>query len=414
MTNDNLSMGMRINKFFPFVFIYFFLNSLGLPFGLTWMALLGPFFYIWVLLERKKEILLPFLAILLPFIVMHIAVVQVELTTYAVSMLNILMVYFFCQAAYTFFKQCHNPEAIFRKLLIINFIFCLIGIIFYFTPWDYLFWIEQGFTRDVKNFRRFKLFTYEASYYATVFIPVFFFYLLQYVFRQNSIKSYLLLPMLFLPLILSFSFGVIAAALLSGIIATIFYARQLLVKRRIVNMFINIIVLVGASAAVLVLYFRNNPIFTRLGNIFSGDDSSAKGRTEDSFRLALRMLEEKNEWFGIGVGQVKLVGHDIIQGYYLYSMDFVAAIPNAMAETLAVFGWLGFLLKLLLEIAFFFFTRVWSNYYRLLLFFFMFIYQFTGSFITNMAEYVIWILAFTNVFSQFDVKFAQRERTQPA
>jgi hypothetical protein len=47
---------------------------------------------------------------------------------------------------------------------------------------------------------------------------------------------------------------------------------------------------------------------------------------------------------------------------------------------------------------------VWTNYYRLLLFLFVFIYQFTGSFITNVAEYVIWILAFTNTFHQFDVK----------
>lgn len=39
-----------------------------------------------------------------------------------------------------------------------------------------------------------------------------------------------------------------------------------------------------------------------------------------------------------------------------------------------------------------------------MLFIFMFIYQFVGSFATNLAEYVIWILAFTNVFRQFDVK----------
>ncbi|MBC7536218.1 MAG: hypothetical protein H7258_11050, partial [Ferruginibacter sp.] len=51
----------------------------------------------------------------------------------------------------------------------------------------------------------------------------------------------------------------------------------------------------------------------------------------------------------------------------------------------------------------FFYTKVWTNYFRLLLFIFIFIYQFTGSFVTNIAEYVIWILAFTNVFVEFDV-----------
>jgi hypothetical protein len=85
-------------------------------------------------------------------------------------------------------------------------------------------------------------------------------------------------------------------------------------------------------------------------------------------------------------------------------MDFIASIPNAAAETLAIFGWAGLILRIGIELFFFFLTKVWTNYYRLLLFLFVFIYQFTGSFITNVAEYVIWILAFTNVFHQFDVK----------
>ncbi|MGZ5135232.1 MAG: hypothetical protein ACXWCG_08785, partial [Flavitalea sp.] len=51
----------------------------------------------------------------------------------------------------------------------------------------------------------------------------------------------------------------------------------------------------------------------------------------------------------------------------------------------------------------FFKTKVWSNYYRLSLFLFIFIYQFTGSYLTNIAEYVIWILAFhPGLFTEFD------------
>ncbi len=399
---------MRINKFFPFAFLYFFLNILGLPFGLTWVAVLGPFFYIWVVLKRKKDILLPFLALLFPFLFMQIVVVGVELKTYIISLLNILMVYFFCQAVYTFFKVCEDPEPIFRRILIINFIFCLIGIIFYFTPLDHWFWIEQEFTKGVTNFRRFKLFTYEASYYATLFVPIFFFFLLQYVFMQNRITNYWLLPMLFLPFILSFSIGVIAASILAGILTTLVYFRQLARKRRVVNMFINVGVTVSAILVILVFYFRNNPLFVRIVNIFSGNDSSAAGRTKDAFLLAQKMLEEKNEYWGIGMGQLKILGHDIVNDYYLYNKEFVAAIPNATAETWAVFGWVGIILKLLIEITLFFYTRVWTNYYRLMLFFFMFVYQFTGSFLTNIAEYVIWILAFTNVFRQFDVRLYQR------
>jgi len=37
-------------------------------------------------------------------------------------------------------------------------------------------------------------------------------------------------------------------------------------------------------------------------------------------------------------------------------------------------------------------------------FYFIFIYQLSGSFITSAGEYVIWILAFTTVFKEFDIR----------
>jgi len=124
----------------------------------------------------------------------------------------------------------------------------------------------------------------------------------------------------------------------------------------------------------------------------------------DAFILANKLLEKKNEFWGIGIGQIKIIGEATIRNYYLYYTDFRVAIPNAVAETMAIFGWVGVSLRFLIEISLFFYTRVWTNYYRLLLFLFIFIYQFTGSFVTNVAEYVIWILAFTRTFQQFDIK----------
>ena len=175
-----------------------------------------------------------------------------------------------------------------------------------------------------------------------------------------------------------------------------------------INALIYLAAISGATITILVVYFRHNPLFVRVINIFSGTDSSTKGRTAEAYYLARRLLDEKNEFWGIGVGQVKLLGYDVIKSHYLYYGDFVATIPNVMAETLAIFGWFGFFLKIFIEILLFFFTRVWTNYYRLLLFIFIFVFQFAGSFITNLAEYVIWILAFTNVFHQFDVKNYRR------
>lgn len=394
---------MQLNRYFPVAFIYFFLNSVALPFGLTYTTLLAPLLYFWILLVRKKELLLPFIAILAPYIILQLVLLDVDHQSYFVSLLNLIMVYVFCQAVYTFLKVCKDPEKILRQILIVNFIFCVIAIPLYFSSIYDIVWMEQNVSKGLKNFRRFRLFTYEPSYYALLFIPLFFYFLLQYFFRQNKIPGGLLLVMIFLPLILSFSIGVITAAIVAGIITWVIYFQKLTKKKRIFNAIFYTGVALFSGFIVLMLFFRNNPFFIRIQNIFRGSDTSAKGRTKEAFLIAGKILDDANAWWGVGLGQIRVTGGDLIRKYYQYEPGVAVAIPNAAAETLAVFGWSGLILRLLIEISLFFFTRVWKNYYRLVLFVFIFLYQFTGSFITNAAEYVIWILAFTNTFRQFDV-----------
>lgn len=399
---------MKINKYFPFAFVYFFINSLALPFGLTYTAILAPFFYAWILLNRKKEIIFPFIVILSPFIIVQLLYSDIVRKVYLISLLNLILVYIFCQAVYEFLKNCEDIEKILRKILIINFILCLGALVLYFTPWYHVMWMKQNLTEGIENFRRLKLFTYEASYYATLFAPVFCFYLLQYLFRQNTLKGWFLLLMLILPCVLSFSFGVLAALFVSGFLIYVIYFRALTKKRRILNGIIFTATFSLLVVSIIYFFFRDSFFIIRLTNILSGNDTSGKGRTSDAFILAQKMLQKRNEFWGIGLGQIKIIGETVLRKYYMYGGDFLPTIPNATAETLTIFGWMGLVLRFFLEIFFFFRTRVWTNYYRLWLFLFIFIYQFTGSFITNVAEYVIWILAFTNVFSQFDVKSKQR------
>jgi len=77
-------------------------------------------------------------------------------------------------------------------------------------------------------------------------------------------------------------------------------------------------------------------------------------------------------------------------------------IPNSIGDLLGTLGLIGVAIKLFLEGYFFFRTRVFRNDYRLTLFLFIFVYQFTGSFISNIAEYAIWILAFKpDLFPEF-------------
>ena len=395
---------MEINKYFPFAFIYFFFNSLGLPLGLTYTTLLAPLLYYWVLITRKREILLPFFVALIPFFIIQVNE-GVDLKTYFVSILNFTAVYIFCQAFYTFLKNCKNIEGIFRKLVIVNFILCLIAIPLYFTDYYYILWIKQFLTEGVDEFLRLKLFTYEASYYATLFTPLFFFYFLKINLGQNKKNSFLLLVLIFLPYLLSFSLGVISAIMISIIITYVLVFRYIGRQKR----FWWIGIIVSCSTVLLLMalfiFFPDNALFQRIGNIISGNDLSGRGRTSDAFLLGNKILHLRNVFFGIGPGQIKVIGANIIRDYYNYPPDYnVIAIPNATAETLVIFGTLGIILRFYAELFFFIYTRVWTNYYRLLLFVFIFLYQFTGSFISNLAEYVIWIMAFTRGFPQFDVK----------
>lgn len=392
---------MKINKYFLFAFIYFFINSLALPFGLTYTAILSPLLYWWVSTSRK-EILLPFLVGLSPFIIIHFIQV-VDTNTYIISVINYAAVYIFCQAFYTFLKKCSDPEKIFRRLLVINFLFCLIAIPVYFTSYNPLLWMQQSLTNGVDNSTRLKLFTYEASYYGVLFIPLFFFFLLQVIMRQNNINSWLLLAMLFLPLVLSFSIGVIASVVSAVMVTCGIYFKTFIRNKRVVTLLALTMGFSVSVCIVLLLFYPHNALFIRITDIISGNDTSGKGRTFDAFILAEQIVQQKSSAWGVGPGQIKLLGADIIRDYYFYPLDYNAiAIPNAAAETLAIFGWAGLLLRILVELFFFLYTRVWTNYFRLLLFVFIFLYQFTGSFITNIAEYVIWILAFTNAFPVFN------------
>lgn len=393
---------MRISKYFPVAFIYFFINSLGLPFGLTYTALLSPLLYIWVIMSRKQEVLWPFLLTLTPVVLIHLSM-GVDINSYFVSLLNMVLVYIFCQAVYTFLIKCDHKEILFRQLLIINFVCCLIAIPLFFTPFYNLLWAKQFLTTGVADFRRLSLLTYEPSYYALLFTPLFFFFLLQLILYRNTINGWLLLVMLLLPLVLSFSLGVISAMIVAILVAAAVHFKTFFRNKRFMNLLGWAGIICIAAAVVGWVFFPDNILFVRVANVISGKDPSGKGRTFEAFWLAGQLLEKKSYWWGIGPGQIKILGFDLIRDYYGYGYDTTqVAIPNAAAETLAIFGWVGLVVRIGAEWFFFVYTKVWRNYYRLLLFAFIFTYQFTGSFITNVAEYVIWIIAFTPVFREFD------------
>jgi len=382
----------------PYIFlglVYFFVNTVGLAFGLTWMTLFTPVFYFWILLKRRREVLLPFFAMLLPFVVVHLVSSHLETDAYLVSLVNLTLVYVFCQAFYTFLRDEGKLEIVLKRILSINFFLCLLAIPIYFTSASDLMWMEQSITAGIGNFRRLKMFTYEPSYYALLFMPVFFYFFIGYFSGRERTPGWILVPMLALPLILSFSLGVLAAAFFAIVMTALFRFSRNIKRRRVFNAIVYSSVGLVTIAFILIFFFRDNPLFVRIGNIVAGEDTSGKGRTMDAFILADRIIAGGYETWGIGLGQIKTMGYDVIRSYYLYYTDHPVAIPNAVAETLTIFGWVGVAMRFMIQLLFFFLTRPWRNDYRLVLFLFIFVYQFTGSYLTNVAEYVIWILAFT-------------------
>jgi hypothetical protein len=273
-------------------------------------------------------------------------------------------------------------------------------------------WSSYDVSKGLRKFPRLSMFTYEPSYYSTLMVPLAFYYYLKIIFFKYRDAGYVLFMVSF-PLVISFSLGIILGTGISFLILFFSNIRSFLKKKKVAELALTGIILITAVLIILYYIYPGNPLFLRIRNIFEGTDTSFKGRSFDSFRLALQVAREKSIYFGIGPGQLKLIGEQIWNTFYNTVFDAnKIAIPNAVAETFAIFGITGLLVRFGLELYFFFLTKTYSNYYRLGLFIFIFIYQFTGSYIFNIAEYVIWTLAFNNVFREFDKTSIRENRSQ--
>jgi len=300
-------------------------------------------------------------------------------------------------------------EGIFRKILTTNFVLTLIALAFVITPYRFLFWLDwsiSGAGVVINNWPRLAMFTYEPSYYATLLVPVFAFFFIKFMLKQTQRRGLVTLLMVVFPLVLSLSMGVIVSLIISISILFFINASKFLGSKKLLYSFSAITISALLVFIVLFVFYRDNPFFGRITAIVAGNDASAKGRTYEAIYLSYKIANLKSLWWGIGPGQIKIIGDNIIRTFYGYPDDYgQVSIPSAFGETIALFGVAGACIRLFVEVWLFFKTKVLSNYFRTLLFLYIFVYQFTGSFTTNIAEYVIWILAFTNVFSQFDKRF---------
>lgn len=386
-----------------FTLLIFFFNAFLLPEGLTYTLLLTP---VWVwLLYLQKKLLTTVLACLPLALYAVIQVWQgVNLFYYLLSSAMIISLIIFLTLCY---YVIHRPQIewdpIFRDIALLNSLFTILSLPLLFLPsLKQVVWYLVPISSNIPVIPRLKLFTLEASHYSFWLAPVLIYFYSKTIFLKSR-KSFALALILTIPLLLSFSLGVTGCLLISCIPVLILYFRNIFpgTEQRIL-FFIG---LAALPLLILLTYhlYPNNVLFTRIKNIFKGDDTSGRGRTYEAFILAHKIAAQKSLLWGVGPGQLKLIGRDIIIRFYGYTHPPpVVRLPNASAETLAYFGYTGLIGRLLAELFLFFKTKVISNPYRLWLFLFVFIYQFTGSYITNVAEYLVWLMAFSFAFPQFD------------
>ncbi len=395
----------KISKYTLIAQIYFFVNAMFLPKGLLYTNVLSPFFYFRVIQRKLKTFAIPFFGFLMVYDCIHLYL-GVDLKSFVFSNGLFISTYFCVISFYHFFNQYADLSKLFKQIVVVNFVLSLLAIPFLFMETKYQSWVwwVNILTQGVTDFPRLKLLTYEASYYSLLLIPIVFYYLFKAIFNQFKSHQNLTLFLVLTPLIMSLSFGVLGASFFTAFIMAFKFRKQLTAYKRPFYISIGVLALLLLAFVGLIYFFPANPITIRFFNILAGTDTSANGRIFDSLSMAWRIAEVKSLIFGAGLGQIKIQAEELVRTYYSYWGQLQRYdIPNTIGETLAIFGLSGIFLRLTLQIYLFYKTKVSQNYYRLALFIFVFIYQFTGSYITNIVEYTIWLLAFSNVFRQFNI-----------
>ncbi len=395
-------MRIPLNISFGIVILIFFFNGVLLPFGLQYSLLLTPFFVAGLYFSNKLQTIKTPIFVIFIFAILHFLNGAV-LKDLLVSNIVLTSIVILATSFFYFYKNSSYIEVFIEKITILNFIFTLLAVLALFTGiFKDVFWYSIPFTEGYKTIPRLKLFELEASHYSFVLLPFFFYYFWK-VIQQVSKKSTFLLFTVSLSLVLSFSLGILSVIFLALFATIIFHFKRLLFyknARNTLGMLGSVLIVIFVFAYV---FYPENPLFYRISNILSGTDTSGRGRTYESFEIAWQTLQNKNSYFGIGLGQFKIVGRMTLSFYYKFmNLPEVVRIPNCMAETLVVYGIVGFVLKILIQIGLFIKFKVYQNLFQLSLFISLFIYQFTGSFLFNGMEYILWVMAFYPVLMSFN------------
>lgn len=385
---------MKIKVFVIIAIIYFFFNSVGLSHGLTYTIILSPIVFIFILPKYIKLFTLYLLVVLFYFVI-HSLYGVTNYFEYFKSILLHTSVFILVIGFYNKLKK--NPIDVvsaIELLAVLNLIAVFFSLLVIKIPFfSDVIWRDNFLIGS--HVQQLRMLVYEPSYYSFLLVPLFF-YFFNSVLNRRTLKNVILFCGIILALFLSRSLGVVATIILAVIFT--FLRFDFLKKKK--NMYWLLIALITSFLSVIfvLIFFPENILVVRIFNFIEGKDLSGSARVFDPWILGIEIISSKSYIFGIGWGQIKILGHDLIYDYYNYYYTHpTARIPNAAGEVFVMFGFLGLFFRLFIQIYLYKVTGVKKSRFRSFLFWFIFIYQFTGSFTSNLVEYVVWVLAFTRI-----------------
>jgi len=388
--------------FLSVVIIYFFFNNAFLPHGLLYTTILSPLFLYWLIKKGKLPKMLAWSVLFLIPIPFHLYL-GVNLKSYIISTGIIATVYVFLFTALEAIKQeGEGLEKVFKVVLYTNALLAaLVWIGLFFDVGNFIFWHYIPITHGVSVFPRLMLLAYEPSLYALLLSPVYLFFIIKIITGQAK-PLFLVILAVSIPLIISLSFGVIGGITIAILLTLLISFKKLPgITKKYLFYGLAAILIIGF---ITTIFWPENPVSVRVVNILTGNDTSSEGRIESAFNVAIDLIHFKKAYMGVGPGQVKELYNDLLTTYY--KLDLASPIdyriPNSIAEMLAIYGLYGIIVKIGLEIYFFVRLKTYKNIYTFALFSFIFLYQFTGSFIVNISEIGIWAIVFGSRFDSFD------------
>jgi hypothetical protein len=395
---------MKWSRSLPVAYAHLFASGAGLPHGLLYTTLLTPWWGI-VLAFRRPLWVLRAGAILLPFVVAHIVRGIDDTEAYLTSLVLFGASIIFLLTVLRWARDSAAVELAIQHLTVAAFAVSLVALVFLPTPFAKVFWTFDNISANIYGIPRLMLFTYEASHLATLLVPLWVYAFARWV-HEPSWRHLGWLGMASLPMLLAFSMGILSVLLVAAIVVIARQGSRVWRSAPLTGL-----VLMGLFTGGLLLTTQN-PISERISNLIRGQDTSGNSRTFVSLELSIEVAEMRSAWWGTGLGQYKVVAGEYIRGPQFILPGAVPRLPNAIAETIATFGWIGLGVRLGLQAWLFWAARVWRNDWQVAMFLTMFVFQFGGSFLTNFAELSIWALAASPIVPQPET--APRTSLSPA